>query len=104
MLNSKNEQPGVLATLRALEFWLLMMIAISAGAGVSVWVLMGLGTSGLLISSLPKYVALWPRAGAVGAERLFFAALAVSIATSVATCAAAILLGWLSDWLWFGGA
>ena len=54
--------------LRAPEFWLLLVASAAATAGVAWWVTVPLVVAGLSIVSMPKYVALWPRAREVGAE------------------------------------
>jgi hypothetical protein len=54
--------------LRAAEFWLLLVAAMAAVFRVPWWVTVPLVMVGLSISSMPKYLELWPRARAVGAE------------------------------------
>jgi hypothetical protein len=55
--------------LRAPEFWLLVVASLAAAGGVQWWVVLPLTLAGLSITSLPKYVAFWPRARLAGAER-----------------------------------
>ena len=45
--------------LRMPEFWLLLVAGIAAMCGVSAWIVMPATVTGLSISSLPKYIALW---------------------------------------------
>lgn len=88
------------SALCAAEFWLLLVVALSAGFGMSAWITIPACMAGLLISSLPKYVPLYARAKAVGAEITFWATLLGSIATAAAASIAAHLLGRLTWWLW----
>lgn len=50
------------------EFWLLLVATLGATFGLSVWIVVTLTVAGLSISSLPKYIALWPRAHQVVAH------------------------------------
>lgn len=60
-----------------------------------------LTTAGLSISCLPKYVALWPRVRAVGAEVEWCKTVALSTFNNIGGACAAFLLGILSRWLWW---
>ena len=53
--------------LRTPEFWLLLVTATGSMAGVRWRVIVPLTVAGLSISSLSKYIELWPRARDVGA-------------------------------------
>ena len=91
-----------LGALRAPEFWLLLVAAIAATCGVAWWIVVPLATAGLSISSLPKYVELWPRVRAAGAEWEGWKTVALSIFNSIAASCAAFAMGVVSRWLWFG--
>jgi hypothetical protein len=88
--------------MRAPEFWLLLVAALSATLGLPWWIVVPLATAGLSISSLPKYVELWPRARAVGAEWEWWKTVALSMFNNIATSCGAFVVGILSRWLWFG--
>lgn len=88
------------SAIRSPEFWLLFVAAMSAGFGVSGWVTIPATAAGLLISSLPKYVALYPRAIAVGAEMAFWATVLASILNAAVAGIATHVLGRLTWWLW----
>ena len=51
---------------RVSEFWLLIVAAVTSMAGVKWWIVVPLTVTGLSVASLPKYIALWPRARNVG--------------------------------------
>ena len=87
--------------LRAAEFWLLLVAAIAAVFRVPWWVTVPLVMGGLSISSLPKYVELWPRARAVGAELEWWKTVGLSFFNSLAAAVAAFVLGNLVRWLWW---
>jgi hypothetical protein len=65
--------------LRAPEFWLLVVASIAATVGVRWWVTVPLVVAGLSIASIPKFVALWPRAREVGAELEWWKTIAMSM-------------------------
>src|SRR5579862_2418456 len=83
------------------EFWLLLATAFAGAFGVGWWVGVPLCMAGLSISSLPKYMRLWPKAREVGGESTWWGtvglSLLVSLAASVATygagAAARLLFG-----------
>ena len=83
------------------EFWLLLVAALGATLGLSVWIVVPLTVAGLLISSLPKYIALWPRAHQVGAEAEWWRTVLLSMLNNLAAACGAFLLGNISRWLWF---
>ena len=87
--------------LRAPEYWLLFAGALSAMWGVPWWVVVPLTMAGLSISSLPKYIELWPRARAGGAEREWWKTVALSIFNTLAAACAAFVLGVVMRWLWW---
>ncbi len=68
--------------------------------GVRWWIVWPLMVAALSISSLPKYVALWPRAQEVGAEFEWWLTVAVSCFNSVAASAGCIVMGWIVAWVW----
>jgi hypothetical protein len=88
--------------LRAPEFWLLLVTALAGCFGVSGWIAVPLATAGLSISSLPKYVALWPRVRAVGAEWEGWTTVALSMFNNIAASCAAFVLGMVLRWVWSG--
>jgi hypothetical protein len=88
--------------LRMPEYWLMVATALAGGFGVPWWIAVPLATAGLSISSLPKYVELWPRVRAVGAEWEGWKTVALSMFNNIAGSCAAFVLGVLSRWLWFG--
>jgi hypothetical protein len=103
MRNHDDDKPlTFLRALRAAEFWVLLITALSATCGVPWWVVLPLATAGLSISSLPKYVELWPRLRAAGAEWEGYKTVALSLFNNVAASCAAFGFGVLSRWLWFG--
>jgi hypothetical protein len=57
--------------------------------------------AGLSISSLPKYVELWPRAERVGAQAEWWKIVGLSFFNSLAAAVAAFVLGNLVRWLWW---
>ena len=83
------------------EFWLLLVAALASVLGVAWWVALPLTVAGLSISSLPKYVELWPRARAVGAEAEWWKTVLLSILNNLAAGCAAFVLGKLIRWLWW---
>lgn len=86
--------------LREPEFWLLLVAGVCGGFGVSGWVVVPACMAGLLISSLPKYGKLYPRARAVGAEVAFWATVTASVAIAGIAAGAAFGVGQLIWWLW----
>jgi hypothetical protein len=88
--------------LRMPEYWLLLVTALAGCLAVEWWLAVPLATAGLSISSLPKYVELWPRVRAVGAEWEGWKTVALSMFNNIATSCAAFVFGVLSRWLWFG--
>jgi ABC-type sulfate transport system permease component len=83
------------------EFWLLVVAALASTLGLAVWIVVPLTAAGLSISSLPKYIELWPRARAVGAETEWWKTVLLSMLNSLAAACAAFLFGTFSRWLWF---
>jgi hypothetical protein len=66
-----------------------------------VWVVVPLLVAGLSISSLPKYIALWPRAQRAGAERVWWQTVMLSVLNNVAAAGGAFLLGIVTRWVWW---
>ena len=91
---------GTRSAIRSPEFWLLFAAAMAAGFGLSGWISVPATISGLLISSLPKYLPLYPRAKAVGAEAAFWTTVLASILNATTAGFAAYLLGRATWWLW----
>ena len=88
------------SAIRSPEFWLLFVAAMAAGFGVSGWISVPATIAGLLISSLPKYLPLYPRTKAVGAEAAFWTTVLASILNATTAGFAAYLLGRATWWLW----
>lgn len=88
------------SALRASEFWLLLVVVMAAGFGVSAWITIPACMAGLLISSLPKYVPPYARAKAMGADTAFWSTILGSIAIAATASIAAHLLGRFTWWLW----
>ena len=86
---------------RAPEFWLLLAACFVSMVGVTGWVVVPLTLAGLSISSLPKYIELWPRAERVGAEGEWWKTVMLSTFNSVAAAVAAFVLGRLTRWLFW---
>jgi hypothetical protein len=86
---------------RAPEFWLLLVAAFTSMWGVAWWVVVLLTVTGLSISSLPKYIELWPRARNAGAEAEWWKTVALSAFNNVAAACAALMLGKVIRWLWW---
>ena len=87
--------------LRTPEFWLLLVAATCSMSGVRWWVVVPLTVTGLTISSLPKYIELWPRARDVGAVWAWWATVGLSALNSLAAAVGCVLLGHLTRWIWF---
>ena len=87
--------------LRASEFWLLIVAAVTSMSGVKWWIVVPLTVTGLSVASLPKYIALWPRARNVGADRAWWITVGLSMFNNLATACAAFVLGILIRWLWW---
>lgn len=68
-------------------------------AGLSAWIAVPLMTAGLSISSLPKYIALWPKARRVGAEGAWWQTVALSLLNNAGASAAGVVLGVLLRWI-----
>ena len=88
------------SALRSPEFWLLFVAAMAAGFGLSGWVTIPVTIAGLLISSLPKYLPLYPRAKTAGAVAEFWATVLASILNAQIVGIAVFLLGRATWWLW----
>jgi hypothetical protein len=86
---------------RAAEFWLLLAAAFVSMLSVTVWIVIPLTLAGLSISSLPKYIELWPRAERVGAQGEWWKKVALSALNSLADAVAAFVLGNLARWVWW---
>lgn len=88
------------STLKQPEFWLLLVGMTGAMLGVSFWVVVPLMAAGLSISSLPKYVALWPRARAAGGQGMWWRTVALSTGNTVVTSLLSAWLGRFIAWGW----
>ena len=90
MREDDDKEPLTLRrALRAPEFWLLLVASVAATVGVAWWVTVPLVVAGLSIVSMPKYVALWPRAREVGAELEWWKTIALSMFNNFA-CACGV--------------
>ena len=101
-MTAPNDVPpfGTRSAIRSPEFWLLFAAAMAAGFGLSGWISIPATIAGLLISSLPKYLPLYPHAKAVGAAATFWVAVFASILNATVVGFAAFLLGRAAWWLW----
>jgi hypothetical protein len=86
--------------LRSPEFWLLAVSAAVAAAGLDAATTIPFSLAGLTLSSMPKYIALWPRARAAGATGVWWSTVALSMLNNLAASCAAFLLGLAIRWLW----
>jgi hypothetical protein len=91
----------VMTALRSAEFWLLLVAVVLSAFQQHWWVIVPLTVAGLAISSLPKYLTLWPRAEAVGAQHAWWLTVALSLLNSLAATCGCLLLGRVLAWLWF---
>lgn len=82
------------------EYWLLIVGAVCAMLGVSVWVVVPLLMAALSVAALPKYVELWPKARALGAERAWWITVGLSMLNTFAAASGTYLLGIAIRWLW----
>ena len=87
---------------RAPEFWLFLATALAGCLGMEWWIAVPLATAGLSISSMPKYVELWPRVRAVGAEREGWKTVALSMFNNFACACDVHVVGVFARWLWLG--
>jgi hypothetical protein len=105
MATMLSDDPRPLTAWRALrssEFWLLLLVGcIAAAAGVGAWVVVPLLVAGLSISSVPKYIALWPRARRVGVESAWWRTVALSIFNSLAAACGAFVVAVVARRLWW---
>ena len=81
------------------EFWMLLVTSGAGAAGGAWWMFIPLCVAGLSISSLPKYISLWPRARDAGAERAWWETVGLSIFNNAGAASAAFMLGIGSRWL-----
>jgi len=65
---SEEEQDTLRRWWRAPEYWLLVAAMFVSMLGVAWWIVVPLTVAGLSVSSLPKYIGLWPRAESAGAH------------------------------------
>ena len=96
-----DKPPTLRRAIVAPEFWLLVVTVIAAATGLSPWIAIPLAVAGLSISSIPKYIALWPRARAAGADHMWWSTLAMSMFNNLAASCAAFAFGIAARWLWF---
>ena len=79
---------------------MLFAAAIAAGFGLSGRISILTTIAGLLISSLPKCLPLYPRAKAVGAVAAFWTTVLASVLNPTTVGFATCLLGLATWWLW----
>ena len=84
---------------RAPEFWLLMVAGVCALGGVTWWVVISTTFAGLSISSLPKYIELWPRACEAGVQREWWITVGQSALISLTAATGACVAGIVTHWL-----
>jgi hypothetical protein len=82
------------------EFWLLLVAALASTFGTAWWLVLPLTVAGLSISSLSKYVELWPRAKIAGAQSEWWKTVLLSTLNSLGAAWGAFVLGKLIRWLW----
>lgn len=99
-MDDDDKPIGFWRALRQSEFWLLCAGAVAAMFGVPWWVTVPLMVAGLSISSLPKYIELWPRARNVGAEWQWMVTVALSELNALAAACGTHLAGNVTRWLW----
>ena len=99
MIDDDERQLTFWRALRSPEFWVLIVTAVAGAAGGSWWVFIPLGVAGLSISSLPKYIKMWPRARDVGAEWKWWETVALSALNSAGAASGAFMVGIVTRWL-----
>jgi hypothetical protein len=97
----KGEPLTLWRALRAPEFWLLAVTGCAGAAGLAWWVVLPLAVAGLSMSSLPKYVALWPRARAAGAAGEWWKTVGLSMLNNAGAAAGCFVLGVVARWVWW---
>ena len=99
--NDKDDErpPTFRRALRDPAFWLLLVTVVAGVAGMAWWIALPLAVAGLSISSLPKYISLWPRARDVGAEGEWWKTVWLSTLNSAGASTAAFVLGRVVHWL-----
>ncbi|HEX2842062.1 hypothetical protein [Hyphomicrobium sp.] len=80
------------------EFLLLVICAACGFGAVSPIVVVCLGTAGLLMSSLPKYVAVWGRAKEVDRLAVVKGSMAVSVVNALVAVSASYGVGLVARW------
>jgi hypothetical protein len=98
--DNDHESLTLRRALRAPEFWLLLVASVAATVGVAWWVTVPVVVAGLSIVSMPKYVALWPRAREVGAELEWWKTIALSMFNNLACACGVQVVGVFAHWLW----
>ena len=99
MLGDDKLPPTFWHAVRSPEFSLLVVTAIAGAARGSWWVFVSLCVAGLSISSLPKYIRMWPRARDAGAEAAWWQTVGLSTFNNVGAATAAYFLGIATRWL-----
>ena len=87
--------------LRASEFWLLLVSAVAAVLGLPWWVVVPLTVAGLSISSLPKYIELWPRAVEANVQGEWWRTVGLSLLNTLGASVAAFMMGLAIRWVWW---
>ena len=98
---NEEEQETLRRWWRAPEYWLLVAAMLVSMLGVAWWIVVPLTLAGLSVSSLPKYIGLWPRAERAGAQAEWWKTVGLSTFNSFAAAVAAFLFGNVLRWLWW---
>ena len=99
--NEAEQPPTVRRARREPEFWLLLVTVLACVASLRWWIALPLAVAGLSISSLPKYVALWPRARDVGAEAEWWKTIGLSTLNCLGASTGAHVTGRVIGWVWW---
>jgi hypothetical protein len=100
MLGDDDRPPTAWRALRAPEFWLLLVGCIAAAAGVGAMVVVPLIVAGLTISSLPKYMTLWPCGKRAVVEGPWWRTVALSMLNTLAVGCVDFVPGTVARWQW----
>ena len=100
MVDEHEKPPSFWRALRASEFWLLLVACFVSMYGVRAVIVIPLVVVGLSIKSLPKYLALWPKARATGGEWMWALAVAASFVNALAAACALVVFAALNRWFW----
>ena len=99
MADDEEQPPTFWRAIKMPEFRMLLVTSGAGAAGGAWWVFIPLCVAGLSISSLPKYISLWPRAREVGADWKWWETVGLSTFNSVGAASGAYMVGIASRWL-----